>query len=231
MIISSTASVLDPAGFGTPDLAALKPDVSSYKAILFQPHGDIEVSASGVRHRNRDLAVAQFGGFLRVANETRADLAICPEYSMPWNVLIDAINSGQRPPGRGLWIFGCESIRYSELDHARAALTARVGRLLRLSCSPLGTLGNSAVRAPAVSKRPIVSEFGSRSIVAIFKAEWLVPWCPRSPTIVTRDATIGAGSLLGRQRLPPHRRSDPDVGTPRRRPLPVPDHPRCGRSA
>ena len=119
MIISSTASVLDPAGFGTPDLAALKPDVSSYKAILFQPHGDIEVSASGVRHRNRDLAVAQFGGFLRVANETRADLAICPEYSMPWNVLIDAINSGQRPPGRGLWIFGCESIRYSELDHAR----------------------------------------------------------------------------------------------------------------
>src|SRR5882672_7629669 len=53
------------------------------------------------------------------------------------------------------------------------------GRLLRLICGPLSPRGNSPVRAATVTKRPIVSELGPRSVVAVVKAERLVCFCRR----------------------------------------------------
>jgi hypothetical protein len=68
------------------------------------------------------LAQAQFGAFLRDARETDADLVVTPEYSMPWSTLTATIQAAIIPSQGKLWAMGCESIRYSELDHLKQEL-------------------------------------------------------------------------------------------------------------
>ncbi len=97
MQITAVADVLAHEGLGSPVLNALIPNENNYTVLLMQPHGEIEASTAGVRNRDRDLAQRQFGGFLNEACETQADLAITPEYSMPWTTLVDAIKAGAVP--------------------------------------------------------------------------------------------------------------------------------------
>lgn len=60
----------------------------NYATLLFQPLGDIEADANGVRNVNHEFARRQFSAFLRDAARLNADLAVTPEYSMPWSVLV-----------------------------------------------------------------------------------------------------------------------------------------------
>jgi len=120
MQIEPVQGVLETAGFGVPTLNALSPNVHNYTTLLIQPHGDIEVDAAGVRSFDRELAKAQFGGFLADAVETHADLVVTPEYAMPWDVLLNAIRDGTSPSPGKLWVLGCESIKYGELEAAQA---------------------------------------------------------------------------------------------------------------
>jgi hypothetical protein len=115
MQIRPISQFLAAAGLGFPKISALTPDVNNFKIQLMQPMGDIEAGAFGVRSRNRALASAQFGSFLTTAREQRADLAVTPEYSMPWDVLAAAIENGATLRPGDLWIFGCESITYEAL--------------------------------------------------------------------------------------------------------------------
>ena len=115
MNIRPISEILSPAGLGLPNINALVPNVVNYTAILLQPKGEIEASAAGVRNRDRDLALIQFRAFLEIARETAADLAITPEYSMPWDVLVPSIKEGLAPSSGKLWVLGCESITYPEL--------------------------------------------------------------------------------------------------------------------
>ena len=105
-----------PDGLIVPTLNALVPDETNYKVLLMQPRGEIEASTTGVRNRNRDLAQRQFGRFLNDARETQADLVITPEYSMPWDVLVEAIKAHAFPAQGKLWALGCESIKITELE-------------------------------------------------------------------------------------------------------------------
>ena len=117
MKIKSFTEILQAAGLAAPSFDALIPNDQNYTAMLFQPQGDIEGDPSGVRNHNRDRAVAQFSRFLQEAVQRQAELAVTPEYSLPWDVLIGAIKSGATPGPGKLWVLGCESIKYAELSH------------------------------------------------------------------------------------------------------------------
>ena len=122
MEIKPVVDILLENALGTPILNALIPNADNYTVLALQPDGDIEASAEGVRSRDRDLATKQFGKFLEYAKEKQADLVITPEYSMPWEVLSEAILGGNGPVQGKLWALGCESIKFSELESLKESL-------------------------------------------------------------------------------------------------------------
>jgi hypothetical protein len=124
MEIKQVREVLAVAGLNEPTLSALVPDESNYRVLLLQPSGRIEASREGVRNRDSDLATRQFGAFLASALETQADLVITPEYSMPWETLVGEIRAGRVPAIGKLWVLGCESIKFSELENLRHELAS-----------------------------------------------------------------------------------------------------------
>jgi hypothetical protein len=100
--------------------------VDNYTALLFQPQGDIEADHQGVRHAYAAAASIQFSSFLSMAAGNQADLVICPEYSMPWQVVERALQQGTTPSAGALWVLGCESITSQELDAFRARVAGIV---------------------------------------------------------------------------------------------------------
>lgn len=120
MKITPTSQVLAAAGLLEPTFNALSPNVENYRVLLMQPHGEVDGSAAGVWNRNRELAHRQFSQFLADALEAQPDLVVTPEYSMPWEVLVGALKAGDRPATGKLWVLGCESIKYSELETLKA---------------------------------------------------------------------------------------------------------------
>lgn len=122
MEIEHVQQILQSEGLGPPTLNALIPNVDNYNVLLMQPRGVIEAGENGVRNSDRDLARAQFEGFLSDAWQTQADLAVTPEYAMPWEVLSDTVEKGPAPAPGKLWALGCESITYAELAALKADL-------------------------------------------------------------------------------------------------------------
>ena len=122
MDIRPVAEILRAAALGVPTFSALVPDVANYRVMLFQPQGDIDASAAGVRNRNQVLAFSQFSKFLEQAAQRNADLVITPEYALPWDVLTTAVKKNLGPASGKLWLLGCESIKYAELEALRIDL-------------------------------------------------------------------------------------------------------------
>ena len=122
MLIKSVTEALAEQGLASPTLDLLTPDVNNYSALLMQPNGQIEASVAGVRNHDREVARAQFEQFLSHAHEMQADLAVTPEYSMPWEVLVGAINAGVVPAAGKIWVLGCESIQYGSLEEIKQQL-------------------------------------------------------------------------------------------------------------
>jgi hypothetical protein len=116
MQITPVSKVLASVGLDSPVLNVLLPDEDNYKVLLMQPQGGIEADTTGVRNRDRALSQRQFSEFLKEAQNTGADLAVTPEYSTPWNALVNAIKDHVYPEEGKLWALGCESIKYSELE-------------------------------------------------------------------------------------------------------------------
>ena len=122
MLISSVDQELTPAGLRPPDLAALRANVDTYRVLLAQPAGAITADAAGVRNRDAVRADLVFRRFLEKAAETNVDLAVTPEYSLPWATLIAILRAGSRPAAGKLWALGCESITLAALTALRAEL-------------------------------------------------------------------------------------------------------------
>jgi hypothetical protein len=97
MEIRNVSEVLTPLGLAGPKLKALMPNVDNYTVQLPQPHGEIEATSAGARNRNLELAASQFGSFLEKAFSEHPELAITPEYSLPWEVLNAALIRGVQP--------------------------------------------------------------------------------------------------------------------------------------
>jgi len=125
MNFKSVSNVLHESGCEHPTLNALIPSAANYKAMMFQPRGEIEASVNGVFNKDRAFATKQFREFLALAQQQEADLAVTPEYSMPWDVLKNAITTGAQPAPGKLWVLGCESIKLQELNSLKAELDNR----------------------------------------------------------------------------------------------------------
>ena len=122
MQIVPATHLLTPAGLAEPSLRILIPTQDNYTTLLLQPQGNIDADANGVRHADHDLAQKQFRAFLDDAVRLNADLAVTPEYSMPWDTLAEAIKASVVPSPGKLWALGCESIKYAELVRMKESL-------------------------------------------------------------------------------------------------------------
>ncbi len=126
MHITAVTEAIASEDVGAPVLNVLVANETDYTVLAMQPHGDIDASVAGVRSRDRSLAHQQFGAFLEMVREQQPDLAITPEYSMPWEILLGALKGGAVPAQGKLWAFGCESISYRELEALKTELAPNV---------------------------------------------------------------------------------------------------------
>ena len=116
-------------------LNALKPRPEPYSALLCQAHGRIHASKQRIGNADSQAVVPMYRGFLDDAIESQAQLAITPEYSVPWAVIGEIADGTRRPPKGSLWVLGCESITPDELDALRADVNDFAG--VRLIHEPL----------------------------------------------------------------------------------------------
>lgn len=91
-------------------LHALNPSREPYRTILLQPTGVVEANDVRVGHANTALGHALCSGFLFSATQTLSDLAVAPEYCVPWSVVKEIVEGQYRPPHGAIWVLGCESI-------------------------------------------------------------------------------------------------------------------------
>lgn len=98
-------------------LHALNPARDPYRAILLQPQGFIEANEARVGHEDAALGHTLCSNFVSIAAQTYSDLAVAPEYCVPWNVVSEIIEGAHRPPVGSLWILGCESIPQMKYRH------------------------------------------------------------------------------------------------------------------
>ena len=112
------------------DLHALSTVREPYLTLLLQPRGVVEANQERVGHADRAYGTHLCSGFLNMAVAKHADLAIAPEYCVPWDVVEDIAVGTFRPAPGCLWILGCESIRPADFLIVAQRCNAEAGRVL-----------------------------------------------------------------------------------------------------
>jgi len=102
-------------------LKVLKTISDTYAMSLMQPSGIIDFSSDGVKNNISNNADKKYFSFLNKAHSDNINLAITPEYSCPWNVLQKCLDEGILPNDGAIWILGCESIKYDELNQFKSS--------------------------------------------------------------------------------------------------------------
>lgn len=102
------------------ELQPLNPAREPYRTLLLQPTGVIEANHARIGHADANLGHALCSGFLRSAVDSHADLAVAPEYCVPWSVVEGIIDGTHRPPLGAIWALGCESISPRDLQEIAA---------------------------------------------------------------------------------------------------------------
>lgn len=97
-------------------LQALSTAREPYRTVLLQPTGVIEANEARVGHADVAHGHALCSGFISNAVQVHADLAVAPEYCVPWTVVDEIIAGRYRPPVGALWALGCESISPAEIQ-------------------------------------------------------------------------------------------------------------------
>jgi len=124
MNIVSTSQILAEYGLNAPILNVLVADDNNYSILLIQPEGKIDADQNGIRNRDSNFSGTQISNFLQNAKEMEADLVIAPEYSIPWKELREVLSNPNKVPSRAkLWVLGCESLKYRELQQFREELS------------------------------------------------------------------------------------------------------------
>lgn len=90
-------------------LEVLEKDSDNYTMLLFQHKGVFKASNS--RFGNESDCSTKFSAFIQLAREKNVSLALTPEYSCPWNSIIEVVgNSDHWPNSSKLWALCSESI-------------------------------------------------------------------------------------------------------------------------
>jgi hypothetical protein len=102
-------------------LLALEPRVDPYLAMLCQPDGTIEATPQRIGNLDSQASSSMYLQFLTRAAQLQADLALTPEYSVPWVVMNEVIAGQLLPPKGALWALGFESVTPTQLTQLRTS--------------------------------------------------------------------------------------------------------------
>ncbi len=124
MQIVPVGEKLKAVGLEEPRLNALRADDTLYTVLAHQPLGRIRITADQIGHANVAEAKQQAHALLSLASTPgdQPDLLVCPEYSLPWNSLVEAVEQGRVPEAGKLWVLGCESLPIGGLEVVRERL-------------------------------------------------------------------------------------------------------------
>ena len=114
-------------GLEPPRLNALQADDTLYRVLTHQPPGHIRIAPGSIGNANSVEAKQRAAAFLQLAAVagSQPDLVVSPEYSVPWEALLEAIEQGVVPEEGKLWVLGCESLSVGGLDAVRQRLGER----------------------------------------------------------------------------------------------------------
>lgn len=93
----STVLSEHPRRLAAPRLFALQANDALYTVLGLQPQGRIRITETSIGHADAGVATGLANDFFRLALEVKPDLLVCPEYSVPWEVLLQLIESGAGP--------------------------------------------------------------------------------------------------------------------------------------
>lgn len=105
-----------------PTLNALQADDTLYTMLALQPEGKILITDSFIGNADAAEAKQRILLFIRQVGQTQPDVLVCPEYSVPWDALIESIEAGIAPQTGKLWVVGCESLPLTKLQEYRERL-------------------------------------------------------------------------------------------------------------
>ena len=108
-------------------LMALSLEREPYRAILLQPTGTIEANNIRVGHADPAAGRGLCSGFLSKAIESHSDLAVAPEYCVPWSVIDEIVAGRYLPPQGAIWVLGCESISPTDFQQRAQQYNAADG--------------------------------------------------------------------------------------------------------
>ena len=96
------------------NLEVLRKDANNYTMLLMQHKGIFSVGDD--KFGNETDCSDKFSAFIRLAKTENVSLAVTPEYSCPWNSIIEVVRDEVNWPNRSkLWALCCESITPDEL--------------------------------------------------------------------------------------------------------------------
>lgn len=96
------------------NLEVLQKNANNYTMLLMQHKGVFSVR--GEKFGNEADCANKFSAFIRLAKTENVSLAVTPEYSCPWDSIIEVIQEQINWPNRSkLWALCCESITPDEL--------------------------------------------------------------------------------------------------------------------
>jgi len=127
VVVVSVADRLAKAGLAPPCLNALRADDTLYTVLMHQPPGHIRIAPNSIGNAAPAEAKQRTAAFLKLAatEGIQPDLVVSPEYSVPWEALLEAIEQGLVPDEGKLWVLGCESLELGGLDSVRQRLGGR----------------------------------------------------------------------------------------------------------
>ncbi len=127
MKIVSVEQRLKREGLKPPRLNALQADDTLYTVLTHQPLGRIHIAPDAICHANSLEAKQRTAAFLQLAATagSQPDVVVSPEYSVPWETLLEAIEQSVVPEEGKLWVLGCESLPLGGLDAVRQRLAER----------------------------------------------------------------------------------------------------------
>jgi hypothetical protein len=124
--IVSVEEKLTAEGLEAPRINALRADDTQYTLLAHQPLGRIRIAPDAIGHANAVEAKQHADSLLKLAAlpGEQPDLLVSPEYSIPWDALLEAIEQGRVPELGKLWVLGCESLHLGGLNAVRQKLGA-----------------------------------------------------------------------------------------------------------
>lgn len=118
IIYKNVQKIIEDKDIKYPEFAIFNQRGNVIKIAQWQPLGEITFdikkgfSAKDTKHQKKAKA------FIECVKNEKSDLVITPEYSFPWSVLEEILETQEMRPKYGkLWCLGMEGIETSELEH------------------------------------------------------------------------------------------------------------------